>query len=141
MEQRQDVGKQVENVLARKRDPEKMHKTIFEELRDSDLPPQEKTTERLMDEGLILTGAGGETTAQTLTVLSFHLLSNPEVLKKLRAELKQVMPDPNLSVPWQKLEQLPYMVNSIHPRRWMRACKVLIRLRKPSSSKPIVSAP
>lgn len=106
----QDVRKQVETVLARKRDPEKAHKTIFEELRDSDLPPQEKTIERLMDEGFILVGAGGETTAQTLAVLSFHLLNNPPVLGKLRAELDGIMPDPKLSASWQQLEQLPYLV-------------------------------
>ena len=87
-----------------------MHKTIFEELRDSDLPPQEKTIERLMDEGFILVGAGGETTAQTLTVLTFHLLNNHEILLELRAELDSIMPDPESSVPWQTLEQLPLLV-------------------------------
>jgi hypothetical protein len=34
------------------------HPTLFQELRDSDSPPMEKTVERLMDEGLILIGAG-----------------------------------------------------------------------------------
>ncbi|KAK5142179.1 hypothetical protein LTR04_002316, partial [Oleoguttula sp. CCFEE 6159] len=106
-----DVRKQVETVLARKRDlsSEKMHKTIFEELRDSNLPPQEKTIERLMDEGFILIGAGGETTAQTLAVLTYHLLNNPPILKKLRAELIEAMPEPDTPVSWQKLEQLPYL--------------------------------
>ncbi|TKA81274.1 hypothetical protein B0A49_00228 [Cryomyces minteri] len=106
-----DVRKQVETVLARKRDPsnENMHKTIFEELRDSNLPPQEKTIERLMDEGFILIGAGGETTAQTLAVLTYHLLNNPPILKKLRAELTEAMPEPDTPVSWQKLEQLPYL--------------------------------
>ena len=63
-----------------------------------------------MDEGFILVGAGGETTAQTLAVLTFHLLNNPESLLELRAELDKVMPDPESSVPWQTLEQLPLMV-------------------------------
>jgi len=62
-----------------------------------------------MDEGLILVGAGGETTAQTLTVLSFHLLNNPEILKRLRRELLEVMPDPTIPASWQKLEQLPFL--------------------------------
>ena len=92
-----------------------MHKTIFEELRDSDLPPQEKTIERLMDEGFILIGAGGETTAQTLAVVTFHLLNNPETMLELRAELDKIMPDPESSVSWQTLEQLPYLV-----RQFMR---------------------
>ena len=67
-----------------------------------------------MDEGFILVGAGGETTAQTLAVLSFHLLKNPEVLKRLRAELVEAMPDSSISISWQQLEQLPYLV-SIRP--------------------------
>lgn len=65
-----------------------------------------------MDEGFILIGAGGETTAQTLAVLSYHLLSNPEVLKKLRAELVEVMPEPNSRASWQQLEQLPFLVSA-----------------------------
>jgi cytochrome P450 len=63
-----------------------------------------------MDEGFILVGAGGETTAQTLAVLTFHLLNNPLVLRKLRAELDSAMPDPERQLPWQQLEQLPYLV-------------------------------
>ena len=72
-----------------------------------------------MDEGFILVGAGGETTAQTLAVLTFHLLNNPESLLELRAELDQVMPDPESSVPWQTLEQLPLMVRRTRiDQRW-----------------------
>jgi len=80
-------------------------------LRDSNLPPQEKTLERLSDEGNILIGAGSETTAQILAVLSYHLISSPDVLKKLQKELETVMPDPYTPVKWQQLEQLPYLVS------------------------------
>ncbi|KAG9941926.1 alcohol oxidase, partial [Aureobasidium melanogenum] len=104
-----DVRKQVEDALARKQDPSRSHRTIFEELRDSDLPPQEKTIERLMDEGFILVGAGGETTAQTLAVLTFHLLNNPLVLQKLQHELDTLMPNPEGQVSWQQLEQSSYL--------------------------------
>ncbi|KAF7511511.1 hypothetical protein GJ744_004099 [Endocarpon pusillum] len=106
---RKDVRKQVEKVLARKRDPLKAHKTIFEELRDSDLPAQEKTIERLVDDGFVLVTAGGETTAQTLAVLTFHLLNNPDILCELRTELDQAMPDAAVLECWQTLEQLPYL--------------------------------
>jgi hypothetical protein len=44
-------------------------------------------------------------------VLSFHLVSNPDVLAKLRKELETVMPDPNTPITWQQLEQLPYLVS------------------------------
>jgi cytochrome P450 len=67
--------------------------------------------ERLSDEGNILIGAGSETTAQILAVLSYYLISNPDVLEKLRKELETVMPDPNTPVKWQQLEQLPYLVS------------------------------
>jgi len=67
--------------------------------------------ERLADEGNILIGAGSETTALILAVLSFHLVSNPDVLAKLRKELETVMPDPNTPITWQQLEQLPYLVS------------------------------
>ena len=115
-----------------KRDPQKMHKTIFEELRDSDLPRQEKTIERLMDEGLILVGAGGETTAQALTVLTFHLLNNRENFLELRAELDRIMPDPESSVSWQTLEQLPLLVR--HIIMWSE--NWLMEIREPLLQKP-----
>ena len=69
-----------------------------------------------MDEGFILVGAGGETTAQTLAVLTFHLLNNPKYLIELREELEKIQPDPNIAVSWQTLEQIPLMVSIIHMR-------------------------
>lgn len=99
--------------MTRKHDPNRLYRTIFEELRDSTLPPQEKSVERLMDEGFILIGAGGETTAQTLAVLTFHLLNNPLVLQKLQTELDTAMPDPSRPMSWQQLEQLPYLVRVV----------------------------
>lgn len=86
------------------------HRSIFHELRDSSLPPHEKTVDRLKDDGQIIVGAGTETTAATLTHLTFHLLSNKKVLEKLRLELRRVLPTPTSIVSWTKLEQLPYLV-------------------------------
>ncbi|KAL1600670.1 hypothetical protein SLS60_007058 [Paraconiothyrium brasiliense] len=85
------------------------YRTIFQELRDSELPASEKTVQRLMDEGLILLGAGADTTAHTLAVLWFHLLQNPVTLAKLTQELQEAIPDPHNPPPWAKLEQLPYL--------------------------------
>lgn len=104
------IKSQVEDTLARdKADNTKSYKTIFQELRDSNLPPAEKTAQRLMDEGMILIGAGGDTTAHTLTVLWFNLLTNPEALAKLTNELKEAIPDPQNPPSWIQLEQLPYL--------------------------------
>lgn len=84
------------------------HRTIFHELRDSNLPESEKTVARLQDEGQILTGAGSETTANTLTVAVFYLLAHDGKFKKLKSELNE-----NAKVEtWLKLAQLPYLVST-----------------------------
>lgn len=84
--------------------------TIFDALLDPSLPPSEKTIERLSEEGLILLGAGSETTANTMALGAYHLTRNKPVLEKLRAELKQVMNSPDSRPSWSELEQLPYLV-------------------------------
>ena len=82
------------------------HRTIFHELRDSNLPPSEKTVDRLCDEGQLLTGAGSETTAKTLTTATFYLLEHKEGFRRLKNELRQT-PEADT---WSKLTQLPYLV-------------------------------
>jgi len=85
------------------------HPTIFHELLESDLPPQEKSIRRLADEAQLMIGAGLETTAWALTTLSYHLISNPSILKKLRTELEQAIPDPAAKLESISLEKLPYL--------------------------------
>ncbi|MCJ1252144.1 hypothetical protein MMC30_009382 [Trapelia coarctata] len=98
-------------------------KTIFYELRDTPLLPlKEKSLDRLMHEGLLLVAAGAswivrtttvqltvptgsEATAKSLYVTHYHLLANPDILNKLRAELK-TLPQ---TTSWAELEQLPYL--------------------------------
>lgn len=87
--------------------------TIFDALIDPSLPPEERTVDRLAQEAVIVLGAGTETTANVLTVASYHLLKNRPVLLKLREELKQVMPKPFTKATWSQLEQLPYLVSRI----------------------------
>ena len=88
-------------------------RTIFHTLRDSDLPPQEKTLERLCDEGEILTGAGSETTAQTLARILFYLKHVPETLAKLQKELEHAMPSMTDRPSWNDLQSLPYLVSEM----------------------------
>jgi cytochrome P450 len=85
-------------------------RTIFHALRDSNLPPEEKTLQRLCDEGEILTGAGSETTAETLTRILFYLKHVPETLGKLRDELDRAIRDMRTIPSWSELQQLPYLV-------------------------------
>ncbi|TQN65799.1 Cytochrome P450 monooxygenase sdnE [Colletotrichum shisoi] len=84
--------------------------TVFHALRDSDLPPAEKSLQRLCDEAEILTGAGSETTAQTLTRILFYLKHVPDTLRRLRTELDAAMPSGAAELPpWAELQKLPYL--------------------------------
>lgn len=85
------------------------HRTIFHELKESNLPSSEKTAARLALEASTLLGAGTETTARTLAVTSFYLLENKSVLEKLQGELWSVMPKRDTAVSLTTLEQLPYL--------------------------------
>lgn len=110
----QNTRKYVGKILRHEDNPQTTRQnTIFHELRDSGLPPEEKSLMRLSDEGNILIGAGSETTGSTLAVISFHIINNPEVLQKLRTELHAVIPNVDSKVTWQQLEQLPYLVSML----------------------------
>lgn len=107
------VREQVKPILERREEKtSSAGRTIFHHLRDSDLPPKEKTLARLCDEGEIFTGAGSETTAQTTTRIMFYLKYVPETLEKLREEIHKAIPDPNVIPAWSELEKLPYLVSA-----------------------------
>ncbi|KAK3203875.1 hypothetical protein GRF29_106g902064 [Pseudopithomyces chartarum] len=89
--------------------PSTKPKTIFETLLGPDMPPEEKTLERMTDESFLIVGAGLETTSRFLTNTTTHLLLNPDCLSKLRAELKVAMPTPDYCPPCSVLENLPYL--------------------------------
>ena len=52
-----------------------------------DLPESEKSAQRIQDESQLVIGAGLSTTGWAAAVASYHILSNPEILQRLRAEL------------------------------------------------------
>lgn len=86
-------------------------RSIFDALTDPDVPAEERTLDRLTEEGMIVLGAGAETTANTLLFGAYHLIKNRTILLKLREELKStVMPHPDSTPTWNQLEQLPYLV-------------------------------
>lgn len=84
---------------------------MFDKLLAPDVPASERSLERLQDEGLVVLGAGTETVAHTLTVSTFYLCSNKDILTKLREELRQVLPTPTSSASLLELEKLPYLVS------------------------------
>lgn len=92
--------------------------TLFHELLDGNLPPEEKSFARLSEECQALMGAGSETTTHALEVICFHLLDNPDKLQKLLEELDRVNPDRKTSLPLCELEKLPYLV-CLFPRTFV----------------------
>jgi cytochrome P450 len=107
----QNVTSQIQAILDGKKDDSRMadHPTIFHELLDSSLPPAEKSLNRLVDEGETVVAAGTITTQHVLKATSFHLLANPDMLRKLKAELISAMPYPENLASLQQLERLPYL--------------------------------
>ncbi|KAJ5250815.1 hypothetical protein N7489_001225 [Penicillium chrysogenum] len=87
--------------------------TIFDALTNLELPEDERTLDRLEDESALLLGAGTETTARSITVAMFYLIRNKEIMAKLRAELKTVLPTPLSKASWVDLEKLPYLTGVV----------------------------
>ncbi|KAI1845769.1 hypothetical protein JX266_008134 [Neoarthrinium moseri] len=75
----------------------------------TEIPESEKTAQRLADEAVVLLIAGSETTASTLAAITFHLLDEPRMLARLKAELETAMPDPNQLPIASKLDGLPFL--------------------------------
>jgi hypothetical protein len=46
-----------------------------------------------------------------MTVAAYHVVRNPDIHKKLNAELKPNFPDPNAKLDFVSLERLPYLVS------------------------------
>lgn len=85
------------------------HPTFFHDVLASDLPPEEKTAERLAQEIQVVIGAGAETVAKMLSWTTYYLLENPEKLKKMKEELDRLDPDRKASLV--DFEQMPYLVS------------------------------
>jgi cytochrome P450 len=89
------------------------HRTVFHEIRDSDMSPKEKDPFRLMGENSVFLGAGTETTARTLSVGLFYLINEKSCGQKLSEELRNVLPTKDTEISLPKLEALPYLVSGL----------------------------
>lgn len=90
-------------------------KTVIRDILTNDqVRPEEKETEYLRWECQTLIAAGTLTTSHMLSILTFYILSNPEILERLQKELRSVMPDAESKPTWVELEKLPYMVGALH---------------------------
>lgn len=82
--------------------------TIFHGLLQSNLPESEKTSDRLAEEAAVLLSAGTDSSANTLSAITYHLLADPSKLERLRAELKVAVPEGCLPK-FAQVENLPYL--------------------------------
>ncbi|KAE8373545.1 cytochrome P450 [Aspergillus bertholletiae] len=102
------LGEQANVAMSAKRTMP-LPNTVFTSLIDQRLPSEERTLDRLQDEGYILLGAGIESVTWTLSVTMFYLLGNKKFLYRLHEELGLVMPQPNHVPSLSKLKALPLL--------------------------------
>lgn len=76
---------------------------------NSDIPESEKTVERLWQDGQVTVIAGTLTTAAALSEITYHLLTQPETLKKLKNEIQPLLEDPQKLPDAAQIENLPYL--------------------------------
>jgi len=85
-------------------------KAIFE---SPHLPVHEKSIRRIFDEIEVVIGAGTETTGHTLTLITYHVLSNSRILRALKQELEKAASEHNVSqdeyLDFNIIESLPYL--------------------------------
>ena len=129
------IRERVSSVVQDKAVPEQ--DTIFHTLLQSDIPEEEKGIERLSEEAFVLIVAGTESTAQILTILTYHLLQNPKILSQLRKELDEAMPDPKVIADWQTLETLSYL-NAVVKEGLRIAAIITVRLAEVAPDESLV---
>lgn len=84
---------------------------IFQTILKSSLPPQEKTSKRLGQEGFVAIAAGRETCGRMMTNALYHILTNKDrVMPTVAEEFTEVMPTPDVRPDLKDLERLPYLV-------------------------------
>jgi cytochrome P450 len=119
LEQRQQMGAQIDELLRNPSTLEQIeHETIYHHLLtpqpdNQRLPPISRTW--LLDEGLYLRFAGSDTVGNVCTVGTYHVLSDSRVQATLVKELEAVWPDRDITVGYETLEKLPFLVCPIHP--------------------------
>ncbi|KAL8690123.1 MAG: hypothetical protein Q9224_004482 [Gallowayella concinna] len=82
---------------------------IFVGLLESNLPSEDKVADRMSREGMALLVAGSETTAQTLSITTYHIMANSGVVTELRKQLESAIPQADVLPPLAQLEAIPYL--------------------------------
>ena len=82
--------------------------TILQGVLESKLPPQERTLACMTADAGTVMVAGTLTTAWTLSLSKYYLLSHPHFLRRLKGELLAAMPESRMIRP-ADVENLPYL--------------------------------
>lgn len=95
--------------------PQKEDPTVLDAIYTSPLlGPEEKTVTRMLAEVQAILGAGTETTGNTLSVFTYHVLSQPSISQRLKEELREASKKSSSASPdnlmdYKTLERLPYL--------------------------------
>lgn len=88
---------------------QKQYKTAAEVYLHSSLPVPDKTGQALTQATMAAWSGGFDTTAFALTQTSYYLLRHPEVLERLKEDLKQAWPQQDITPTYQALLELTYL--------------------------------
>lgn len=106
---KQEVARTSVDEAQREAKPESIPTVFYEMAHNEKVPAEERSLDRLTDEGVLFIVAGNETTGNTLSVITFHVLNTPDILKNLKAELAATIPNTGIIPQWRDLEPLPYL--------------------------------
>lgn len=89
--------------------PDQRKHTMVHMIYHSDLPPADKTFNRVFEELVTASGAGFESISNTLRLIFYHIYSNDSIMRRLREEIGTVSTGSSEPIALKKLEQLPYL--------------------------------
>ncbi|KAJ3533596.1 hypothetical protein NMY22_g7271 [Coprinellus aureogranulatus] len=90
------------------------HETIYHHMLNPRAGYSKPSVKAMKEEAAILVGAGTETTGNACAIIAFHVLSDVQVYRRLKRDLADAWPDPDMHIPLEKLEKVEYLSAVIH---------------------------
>ena len=125
-------------VYLQNRSPSKGEiRTVFDINLDPNLEKGQftPTVDEMVSDAFALLMAGTDTTAFAVVVITWALLNNPQMMQRLKAELRAVMPGRQDTLDWAGLEKLPYLVSKRLSTQLFSFKSRLTKRSAPSSKK------
>lgn len=88
--------------------------TIINRILSSKIPDSEKEVTRVTEEAYVILIAGTDTTAGTMAAICYLLLTKPEILNKVKDELRAVIPDAEKLPSCADVNSLTYLVSPLY---------------------------